>query len=131
MTVTLTNREMLLLIGALRELSNMELNTKFAFWVAKTARDVDGVYDVYEKSRNALIEKYAEKDENGEYLYEDAEKTRVKVGDGFWTENAELLDAKGADVRQISVEFVDSGVNGKLSTAIAVAMLPVIAAEEV
>jgi hypothetical protein len=128
--VTLTNREMLMLIGALRELAGMSLKTKFAFWVAKTTRDVEGVYRVYEERRLALLEKYAVRDEDGNYVYEDDSKTTIKVKDEFWKENIDLLEASGADVRQITLDFLDEGIDGALNASIMTALIPVVISEE-
>jgi hypothetical protein len=128
--VSLTNREMVLLVGALRELSQKELRPKLAFWVAKTARDVDGVMSVYDESRQALLEKHAIRNDSGEVQYEEDGQS-IKVDPAFWGELNELLDARGADVREIDAELLESSLDGKISTALANALMPVVVGIEV
>lgn len=125
--ITITNREMIVLLGALREMSGMEMSPRLSFWVAKTARDIDGVFQVYDEQRIALLEQYALRDEDGKYVIDGDDGQSIKVSNEFWEKHAELLDSKGPDVRPIGLSVIESGLpKGSLSVNLATALLPVV-----
>ena len=51
---------------ALRTLMTKPLKARTAFAVARIAREVEKEYNLFNQSRTELIQKYGEKDENGE-----------------------------------------------------------------
>ena len=61
-----TNQELLNNIGALRSVAQKQLPVKISYAIAKNISKVDSELKIYNKERQKLVDKYAEKDKNGQ-----------------------------------------------------------------
>ena len=97
--IELTVQEMIDSIPTLRELSNKQLKSKVAYKLARIAREVDKESQLFNDERNKLIEKYAERDEEGNFkpnengqIYVDV--TNLEKVEQFSNEINELLETE-------------------------------------
>jgi hypothetical protein len=68
MKMKLTNRQIVQAVPAINVLNTLQLPVKASFRVAKTARAIDSVLDVYNKTLKKLQEQYAKRDDKGEII---------------------------------------------------------------
>jgi hypothetical protein len=61
-----TNQELLNNIGALRSVAQKQLPVKISYAIAKNISKVESELNIYNKERQKLVDKYAEKDKNGQ-----------------------------------------------------------------
>lgn len=65
--ITIHLNDLLNSIPIFRQISNQSLPIKVAYQVARLIRELDKESATFDESRRQIIDKYAEKDENGEY----------------------------------------------------------------
>lgn len=88
-------RDMLNSMEVLQKLSNKSLKTKVAFQLARIIREVNKEYELFQNSREKLIVKYAEQDENGQPKVNEQNNYQIipnKINE-FNKEIQELLDS--------------------------------------
>lgn len=97
----------------LKKLMDVSMKGKVAYKLARIAREVDKESQLFSDERNKLIEKYAERDEEGNYkpnedgqIYIDT-KNLEKVGQ-FSNELSELLETEiEVNVEKLSLDDLD------------------------
>lgn len=87
----LSNREIIENINALRGLSQKQLPIKVSYFVAKNISKIENELKVYEKERQKLLDKYAEKDDNGNMVLE-GNNIKIEDTDNWNKDIQELLD---------------------------------------
>ena len=65
--ITIRLNDILNSIPIFREISNKSLPIKTAYQLARLIRELDRESTTFDESRRKIIEKYAERDENGEF----------------------------------------------------------------
>lgn len=95
--------------GSLKKLNTAEgLPFKIALSIARDIKSIDEVLQVYENKRKELINKYGEKDENGELVIKDG---NVKLTDraAFVNEfNALAMEDVDIEIKKISVDDLEN-----------------------
>jgi hypothetical protein len=61
-----TNQKLINDIGVLRNIAQKQLPVKISYAIAKNISKVDSELKIYNKERQKLVDKYAEKDKNGQ-----------------------------------------------------------------
>lgn len=64
--IEITLNELLDSASVMQELAKKPMKTKVAFQVARLIREIEKEYSLFQDARKGLIERYAEKNENGE-----------------------------------------------------------------
>lgn len=89
--------------SALTPLVGMELDFKTSYKIAKLIKSLDDDAKFFEDQMRSILERFAEKDENGSLVYADENKTSVKVTDEKKEECAKCLQ----ELQAIEVEVPD------------------------
>ena len=101
------------------QVRKIELPAKVMYAVVKNKNKLKKIVEDFEEVRKSLIEKYAEKDENGEPVVED---NRYKIADqtAFAKEYSELLKEENeVDFHTIGIEALeDCKITGEFMDAI-------------
>lgn len=87
----LSNEKILADITKLREISKKELPIKASYAIAKNLKKIEDELEIYYKEREKLIDKYAEKDENGKIKVDNNGFIIFKDKEGWDKEIKELL----------------------------------------
>lgn len=87
----LSNEKILTDITKLREISKRELPIKASYAIAKNLKKIEDELEIYYKEREKLIDKYAEKDENGKIKVDNNGFIIFKDKEGWDKEIKELL----------------------------------------
>lgn len=87
----LSNEKILTDITKLREISKKELPIKASYAIAKNLKKIEDELEIYYKEREKLIDKYAEKDENGKIKVDNNGFIIFKDKEGWDKEIKELL----------------------------------------
>lgn len=109
--ITITLKEIIDGINVLKEVSMKQLPGRAAFQLARILREVEKEYTLFQKNRQALIEKYGEKGENGVLLLDEEQKYHINKEDIliFNKEIDDLINSLvGLNVNQISLEDLES-----------------------
>lgn len=64
--IEITLSELMDSASVMQELAKKPMKTKAAFQTARLMREIEKEYSLFQESRKGLIDKYADKDENGE-----------------------------------------------------------------
>lgn len=108
MPITITHKKLIDSVGALRELSNLDLDLPTALKVRKILRVSQGDIDDYNAQRKELIEKHAAKDEKGAFVRPINPRTGKPVPEGYDVEaNREQFeeDIKTLDKCEVKLDF--------------------------
>lgn len=91
--ILVTMREIVNSVGILKKIGQCNLKATAAFKVSKLLKEVDKELSSFRDARQKIMEKYCEKDENGniKYLGDDPQIKEGYVAD-YNTEATELLD---------------------------------------
>lgn len=87
----LSNEKILADIAKLREISKKELPIKASYAIAKNMKKIEDELEIYYKEREKLIDKYAEKDENGKIKIDETGFIVFRDTEGWDKEIKELL----------------------------------------
>lgn len=101
----LTNRNILESINNLRAVAQKQLPVKVSYTISKNISQIESELKIYEKERQKLIEKYAEKDEDGKIISD--ERNQIKFADvvGWDKDIKELLDIENdVDIRKFKLD---------------------------
>lgn len=103
--ITVTLREIIDSIETMKSLMNEPLPSRVAFQVAKLAQNMATEYKYFEDTRLKLIQKYGEKDENGELLIDSNNQYKIS------SDKAQEFSKEIEDLMSSSVELVNSKIN--------------------
>lgn len=87
----LSNEKILADITNLREISKKVLPIKASYAIAKNLKKIEDELEIYYKEREKLIDKYAEKDENGNVKIDETGFIVFRDKEGWDREIKELL----------------------------------------
>ena len=109
--ITIRLNDILNSIPIFREISNKSLPIKTAYQLARLIRELDRESTTFDESRRKIIEKYAERDENGEFKQTDEGNIIIMPEqiNACNQEMAELLDTEiEINVEPIEIESLAS-----------------------
>lgn len=105
-----TNQELLNNIGALRSVAQKQLPVKISYAIAKNISKVDAELKIYNKERQKLVDKYAEKDNKGQPKIDKNNQYHIKKEClASWNKDIQdLLSIEAEiDVYKFSVDLLD------------------------
>lgn len=108
----LSNQQLVNSIGVLNKLTNMELPIKLSYELSKNIIKVDKELEVYNKERQKLINKYAEKDEEGNLKTNEDGTVRILDIENWNNDLKDLLEIEtNVDVHLIDLDDINTNVN--------------------
>lgn len=108
----LSNEKLVNSIGVLTKLTNMELPIKLSYAFSKNITKIDRELVAYNKEREKLIEKYGEKDEEGNLKTKEDGTINILDIDSFNKDLKEILDIETeVDIHLIDLEKVNVDIN--------------------
>lgn len=108
----LSNEKLVNSIGVLNKLTNMELPIKLSYAFSKNITKIDRELTAYNKERQKLVEKYGEKDEEGNLKTKKDGTINILDIDSFNKDLKEILDIETeVDIHLIDLEKVDADIN--------------------
>lgn len=108
----LSNEKLVNSIGVLSKLTNMELPIKLSYAISKNITKIDRELTTYNKERQKLIEKYGEKDEEGNLETKEDGTINILDIDSFNNDLKEILDIETElDIHLIDLEKVNADIN--------------------
>lgn len=108
----LSNEKLVNSIGVLSKLTNMELPIKLSYAFSKNITKIDRELTVYNKEREKLINKYGEKDEEGNLKTKEDGTINILDIDSFNKDLKEILEIETeVDIHLIDLEKVDADIN--------------------
>ena len=103
--ITIHLNDILNSIPIFREISNKSLPIKTAYQLARLIRELDRESTTFDESRRKIIEKYAERDENGEFKQTD-EGNIIITPDQIHACNQEMVELLDTEI-EINVEPIE------------------------
>lgn len=100
--------------SVVKQMMNMAMKSRVAYQIARLARELENELKTFENERMKLIQKYGEKDENGDLKTDEngqytIPKDNIKE---FGDESNELLETKvELNVNKIKLEDLDCELN--------------------
>lgn len=92
-------------VGVLSKLNNMKLNIKVSYAVAKNISKIEKELEIYNKEKAKLIDKYGEKDEEGNLKVDEAGNIEIIDKENWSKEFKELLEIENEiDIHKINEE---------------------------
>ncbi|AIY83091.1 hypothetical protein U729_2617 [Clostridium baratii str. Sullivan] len=88
----LTNKEIIEKVGMLGELSNRKLPVKVSYAIGKNISKIESELKHYNKARKNILEKYCEKDEEGNLKIEDGNYVIKENEKENWNKDIKDLD---------------------------------------
>lgn len=89
--ITITTQQAMDFMNSIDDLSDYEMPLKGAYKINKIKKEVASIAEMFQEKFNAVIDEYAERDENGNVIYTDDEQTQVRIIEGKMSEcNAKL-----------------------------------------
>lgn len=108
----LSNEKLVNSIGVLSKLTNMELPIKLSYAFSKNIIKIDRELVAYNKEREQLIEKYGEKDEEGNLKTKEDGTINILDIDSFNKDLKEILEIETeVDIHLIDLEKVNVDIN--------------------
>ncbi|MBU6137279.1 hypothetical protein [Clostridium tertium] len=108
----LSNEKLVNSIGVLSKLTNMELPIKLSYAISKNITKINRELVVYNKERQKLIEKYGEKDKEGNLKAKEDGTINILDIDSFNKDLKEILEIETeVDIHVIDLEKVDVDIN--------------------
>ena len=108
----LSNEKLVNSIGVLNKLTNMELPIKLSYAISKNITKIDRELTAYNKEREKLINKYGEKDEEGNLKTKEDGTINILDIDSFNKDLKEILDIETeVDIHLIDLEKVNVDIN--------------------
>ena len=98
---------------ALSKIANKELPIKASYAIAKNLAKIESEIKIYEKERNKLIEKYAEKDDEGKVKADESGQIAFIDSKGWAKDIKDLLTIENEiDMHKFSIEaFGDCNIS--------------------
>nr|DAE09612.1 MAG TPA: Protein of unknown function (DUF1617) [Siphoviridae sp. ctDtx1] len=101
----LRNEKIVNSIHVLSKLTNMDLNIKVSYAVAKNISKIEKELEVYNKEKSKLINKYGEKDEEGKLKKNEDETVKIIDTESWDKDIKELLEFENEiDIHKINEE---------------------------
>jgi hypothetical protein len=92
-------------VGVLSKLNNMKLNIKVSYAVAKNISKIEKELEIYNKEKAKLIDKYGEKDEEGNLKVDEAGNIEITDKENWSKDIKELLEIENEiDIHKINEE---------------------------
>ena len=88
---------------SLEKLQPLSLPFKTKYWLAKLATSVENNLEFYSTSLRGIVDEFAEKDKNGEFVYTDETKQQVRIIEGKVAD----CNAAFASLSEVEYEVVD------------------------
>lgn len=110
--ITITTQQAMDFMNNIDGFSDYEMPLKGAYKINKIKKDITGVAEMFQERFNATIDKYAERDNEGNPIYVDDEQTQVRIRDGEMENcNAELeaLLKEEVEVNNFNLRIEDFG----------------------
>ena len=108
----LSNEKLVNSIGVLSKLTNMELPIKLSYTFSKNITNIDRELVAYNKERQKLIEKYGEKDKEGNLKTKEDGTINILNIDNFNKELKEILEIETeVDIHLIDLESTNVDIN--------------------
>ena len=108
----LSNEKLVNSIGVLSKLTNMELHIKLSYAFSKNITNIDRELVAYNKERQKLIEKYGEKDKEGNLKTKEDGTINILNIDNFNKELKEILEIETeVDIHLIDLESTNVDIN--------------------
>ncbi|MGG7215244.1 hypothetical protein ACQPUY_16820 [Clostridium nigeriense] len=108
----LSNERLVNSIGVLSKLTNMELPIKISYAFSKNITKIDRELTAYNKERQKLIEKYGEKDKEGNLKTKEDGTINILDIDNFNKDLKEILEIETeVDIHLIDLESVNADIN--------------------
>lgn len=76
--IKMTLEDVMAVVPALQELSNKSFSGATTFKIARLIRELNKELETFDKERMKLIEKYGERDENGEFIQQENNSVKIK-----------------------------------------------------
>ncbi|MDU8967559.1 MAG: hypothetical protein E7H39_17170 [Clostridium sp.] len=101
----LRNEKIVNSIHVLSKLTNMDLNIKVSYAIAKNISKIEKELEVYNKEKSKLINKYGEKDEEGKLKKNEDETVKIIDTESWDKDIKELLEFENEiDIHKINEE---------------------------
>lgn len=101
----LRNEKIVNSIHVLSKLTNMDLNIKVSYAIAKNISKIKKELEVYDKEKAKLIDKYCEKDKEGNLKIDKDRKTKIIDQENWNKDFKELLEIENEiDIHKINEE---------------------------
>jgi hypothetical protein len=108
----LSNEKLVNSVGVLNKLTGMELPIKLSYAISKNITKINRELVVYNKERQKLIEKYGEKDKEGNLKAKEDGTINILDIDSFNKDLKEILEIETeVDIHLIDLEKVDADIN--------------------
>lgn len=108
----LSNEKLVNSIGVLSKLTNMELPIKLSYAISKNITKIDRELTAYNKEREKLINKYGEKDEEGNLKTKEDGTINILDIESFNRDLKEILEIETeVDIHVIDLEKVNVDIN--------------------
>lgn len=92
-------------VGVLSKLNNMKLNIKVSYAVAKNINKIEKELEIYNEEKAKLIDKYGEKDEEGNLKVDEAGNIEIIDKENWNKDFKELLEIENEiDMHKINEE---------------------------
>lgn len=104
--IELTTTQLMDSVEAIQKMLDMELKAKTSYQIIRIAREIESEYNLFQKTRQQLIEKYAQKDDNGRAeVKNDQYQVLPENRDMFLKEYEELMQSTiDVNVEPIALE---------------------------
>ena len=109
--ITVKIQDIVNAIETFNVMSNKEMPIKTSFKVARIAKELDKVYQLFNDTRRKAIETYGEKDENGELKIDDKGNVAL-IQDKIETFSAEMNELLNNEVSLNTEPFTLSELEG-------------------
>ena len=108
----LSNERLVNSVGVLSKLTNLELPIKLSYAFSKNITKIDTELKAYNLERAKLLDKYGEKDNEGNLKQNEKGEVNILDIENFNKEIAELLQCESEiDIHLIDLEKVDAKIN--------------------
>lgn len=104
----LSNQRILSDIQNLRAISQKQLPVKASYAIAKNISKIEAELKIYDKERQKLIDKYAEKDDKGKVIADENGQIKFKDKDSWDKDIRVLLDIENnIDIHKFSIDLLE------------------------
>lgn len=108
----LSNEKLVNSIGVLSKLTNMELPIKLSYTFSKNITKINRELTAYNKERGKLIEKYGEKDKEGNLKTKEDGTINILDTESFNNDLKEILEIETEiDIHVIDLDTINTDIN--------------------
>lgn len=108
----LSNEKLVNSMGVLSKLTNMELPIKLSYTFSKNITKIDRELTAYNKEREKLIEKYGEKDKEGNLKIKEDGTINILDIESFNNDLKEILEIETEiDIHVIDLDTINTDIN--------------------